>query len=183
MLRRPDRSRCLARTASSPRFRTLCCRVREAFSCFAKQHVRCLLVGSCRDIGRESKTLLAAVSQALFVHRMRFRVAEARTTLPLFLLAVLAGSGYAYAQPDYLAPIAAPAGSPCEDTAPDCNDICSAQSGSASACNLSTPIGIYLRCLLRFQATAAVHAVAISYRLCATGVTARPPVACVTHSR
>ena len=107
---------------------------------------------------------------------------SATTTLPLFLLAVLAGSGYAYAQPDYLAPIAAPAGSPCENTARDCNDICSARSGSASACTLSTPIGIYLRCVLRIQAITAVHAVAISYRLYATGITARPPVACVTHS-
>ncbi len=113
---------------------------------------------------------------------MLVRLAEATTTLALFLLAVLAGSGYAFAQPDYLAPIAAPAGSPCEDTAPDCNDTCSAHSGSASACNLSTPIGIYLRCALKFQATAAEHAVAIPYRLCATGLTARPPVACATHS-
>ncbi len=81
------------------------------------------------------------------MHRMCLRGAEATTTLPLFLLAVLAGSGYAYAQPDYLAAIAAPAGSPCEDTAPDCSDICSAHSGSGSACKSSTPIGIYLRSL------------------------------------
>lgn len=82
---------------------------------------------------------------------MRFWLAEATTALPFVLLVGLTGSGCAHAQVDYLAPIAGPAGSPCEDTAPDCADVCSAHSGSASPCSLSTPIGTYLRCSCTFQ--------------------------------
>ena len=77
---------------------------------------------------------------------MRSKLAEAATTLLLVLVATFSGTTRVCAQPDFLAPIPAPAGSPCDDTAPDCSDICGAHSGSASACSLDTPIGDYLRC-------------------------------------
>ena len=50
--------------------------------------------------------------------------------------------------PDYLAPIPAGAAAPCQDTAPDCMDVCGCEeSGIGFACRLSSPIGEYLRYL------------------------------------
>ncbi|KAL3155316.1 hypothetical protein ABBQ38_010880 [Trebouxia sp. C0009 RCD-2024] len=50
------------------------------------------------------------------------------------------------AAPDYLAPIPAGSLAPCQDTAPDCMDVCGCDhTGIDFACRLSSPIGEYLR--------------------------------------
>ena len=52
------------------------------------------------------------------------------------------------AAPDYLAPIPAGSPTPCQDTAPDCMDVCGCDNtGIDFACKLSSPIGEYLRCV------------------------------------
>lgn len=62
-------------------------------------------------------------------------------------LLLIASASSASAQSYYLAPIPAPASSSCGDTAPDCAAICNTCRGSEGACQSSTPIGDYLRCL------------------------------------
>ena len=64
------------------------------------------------------------------------------------LLAVAAATSPQSSAVGFLAPIPAPANSPCEDTAPDCMDVCGCdETGINLACKLSSPIGDYLRCV------------------------------------
>ncbi|KAL0051300.1 hypothetical protein WJX82_005273 [Trebouxia sp. C0006] len=74
------------------------------------------------------------------------RVQRSVLCFVLLLNAATSSSAQVPSASDYLAPIPAPANSPCEDTAPDCMDVCGCDdTGIELACRLSSPIGEYLR--------------------------------------
>ena len=71
---------------------------------------------------------------------------SARSLLSLMVLFCVASLRPTTAVPDYLAPIPAGSATPCQDTAPDCMDVCGCdETGIEFACKLSSPIGEYLR--------------------------------------
>lgn len=70
----------------------------------------------------------------------------ARSLLWLLILLCVAPLRPTTAALDYLAPIPAGSATPCQDTAPDCMDVCGCdETGIDFACKLSSPIGEYLR--------------------------------------
>ena len=91
---------------------------------------------------------LAKFDCGAVLHRMASsRVQRSVLCFLLLLTAATSSSAQVPSASDYLAPIPAPANSPCEDTAPDCMDVCGCDdTGIELACRLSSPIGEYLRC-------------------------------------
>ena len=78
-----------------------------------------------------------------------FQPISARSLLWLVVLLSVASLRPTTAVPDYLAPIPAGSATPCQDTAPDCMDVCGCdETGIDFACKLSSPIGEYLRCII-----------------------------------
>ena len=112
-------------------------------------------------------------------------MARLATAGRLLWLVVMLGATVSLAQPttagpDYLAPIPAGSAEPCQDTAPDCMDVCGCdETGIEFACRLSSPIGEYLRYPKQFLHSHAILSTAIGPdRPClTTGPTARRPVA------